>query len=115
MARGSRCTCDRTGDGSWIWRTKIWVTVDLRDPTRPQEVGRWWLPGTRKGDACLPGCLPPRHSPFDNGYRPHQIEIWPERADRAYVYIDGGGMIYANDRFTGGLYILRYTGQVPLD
>ena len=50
---------------------QIWVTVDLRDPTRPQEVGRWWLPGTRKGDACLPGCLPPRHSPFDNGYRPH--------------------------------------------
>jgi len=74
---------------------QIWVTVDLRDPTRPQEVGRWWLPGTRKGDACLPGCLPPRHSPFDNGYRPHQIEIWPERADRAYVaYIDGGGMIF---------------------
>ena len=24
-------------------------------------------------------------------------------------------VIYANDRFTGGLYILRYTGAVPLD
>jgi hypothetical protein len=74
---------------------QIWVTVDLRNPREPREVGRWWLPGTRKGDGCLPGCLPPRHSPYDNGYRPHQIEIWPDRADRAYVaYIDGGGMIF---------------------
>jgi hypothetical protein len=24
-------------------------------------------------------------------------------------------LIYANDRFTGGLYILRYTGNVPMD
>lgn len=73
---------------------QIWVTVDLRDPRRPREVGRWWLPGTRKGDRCLPGCLPRRHAPFDNGYRAHQIEIWPDRPDRAYVaYIDGGAMI----------------------
>jgi len=83
------------------------VRVDLRDPQRPQGVGRWWLPDTRKGDAYLPGCLPRRHSPFDNGYRPHQIELWPERADRAYVvYIDGGGMII-------GTRMLRRT--VPLD
>ena len=64
-------------------------------PRRPREVGRWWLPGTRKGDRCLPGCLPPRHAPFDNGYRSHQVEIWPDHADRAYVaYIDGGAMIF---------------------
>ena len=25
------------------------------------------------------------------------------------------GLIYANDRFTGGLYILRYTGETPLE
>src|SRR5262245_26294526 len=74
---------------------QIWVTVDLRNPRQPREVGRWWLPGTRKGDACLPGCLPPRHKPFDDGYRPHQIEIWPDRPERAYVaYIDGGAMIF---------------------
>jgi len=72
---------------------QIWVTVDLRDPRRPREVGRWWLPGTRKGD--LPGCLPPRKVPFDDGYRPHQVEIWPDHANRAYVaYIDGGAMIF---------------------
>ena len=74
---------------------QIWVVVDLRDPRRPREVGRWWLPGTRTGDRCLPGCLPPRHAPFDDGYRPHQVEIWPDHADRAYVaYIDGGAMIF---------------------
>ncbi|HEY7188930.1 MAG TPA: hypothetical protein VH436_20375, partial [Vicinamibacterales bacterium] len=33
---------------------QFWVTVDLRDPRQPREVGRWWLPGTRKGDRCLP-------------------------------------------------------------
>jgi len=74
---------------------QIWVTVDLRDPRRPREVGRWWLPGTRQGDRCLPACLPKRHTPFDDGYRPHQIEIWPDHPDRAYVaYIDGGAMIF---------------------
>jgi hypothetical protein len=30
------------------------------------------------------------------------------------VYVDERGLIYANDRFTGGLYILEYTGSVPL-
>jgi hypothetical protein len=25
------------------------------------------------------------------------------------------GLIYANDRFLGGLYILKYTGKTPLD
>ena len=45
----------------------------------------------------VPARLPARRvtQPFDNGYRPHQIEIWPDRPDRAYVaYIDGGGMIF---------------------
>jgi hypothetical protein len=74
---------------------QIWVVVDLRNPRQPREVGRWWLPGTRKGDRCLPACLPPRHAPLDDGYRPHQIEIWPDHAERAYVaYIDGGAMIF---------------------
>jgi hypothetical protein len=30
------------------------------------------------------------------------------------VYVDEKGLIYANDRVTGGLYILEYTGTVPL-
>ena len=97
---------------------QIWVTVDLRDPRRPKEVGRWWLPGTRRGDRCLPGCLPKRHVPFDDGYRPHQIEIWPDHPDRAYVaYIDGGAMIFDISglaqvrRGTASRYTPRLIGQ----
>ena len=31
------------------------------------------------------------------------------------VYVDENGLIYANDRLAGGLYIIRYTGSVPLN
>jgi hypothetical protein len=73
---------------------QFYMVVDLRDPRDPHEVGRWWYPGTRKGDACLPECLPPRHPKFDSGYRPHQTEVWPDHPDRAYVaYIEGGAFV----------------------
>ncbi|MBZ5698461.1 MAG: hypothetical protein LAN18_07925 [Acidobacteriia bacterium] len=73
---------------------QFYVIVDLRDPRHPKEVGRWWYPGTHKDDACLPGCLPPRHAKFDDAYRPHNIEVFADRPDRAYVgYIDGGALI----------------------
>ncbi len=72
---------------------QFYMVVDVRDPRRPKEVGRWWLPGTRQGDACLPVCQPARHS-IDDGYRAHNIGVWPERPDRAYLgYIDGGAII----------------------
>jgi hypothetical protein len=72
---------------------QFYMTVDVRNPRKPHEVGRWWLPGTRTGDACLPGCLPKRQK-LDDGYRAHSIEIYPQRTDRAYVgYIDGGMLI----------------------
>jgi hypothetical protein len=73
---------------------QFYMILDLRDPRQPREVGRWWYPGTRKGDTCLPDCLPKRHPRFDDGYRPHQTEVWPDHPDRAYVaYIDGGAFI----------------------
>jgi len=31
------------------------------------------------------------------------------------LIVGNDGLIYANDRFTGGLYILQYTGKTPLD
>ncbi len=32
----------------------IFVIVDLSDPTRPVEVGRWWLPGMNRADGETP-------------------------------------------------------------
>jgi hypothetical protein len=65
--------------------------VDVRQPTRPAEVGRWWLPGTRDGDTEPP---PPRHPAFDSGYRAHNTNVYPKRPDRAWVgYLDGGAII----------------------
>lgn len=71
--------------------------IDVRDPTKPSEVGRWWLPGTRDGDAEP---LPPRIYPDavddprgrDN-FRVHNSNVYPERPDRAYLgYLDGGAI-----------------------
>ena len=70
---------------------QFYQIIDVRNPSRPVEVGRWWYPGTRKGDSEAP---PPRHPKFDGGYRPHNTNVYPQRPDRAYVgYIDGGAWI----------------------
>jgi len=70
---------------------QFYQIIDVRNPAKPVEVGRWWLPGTRKGDAEPP---PPRHPRFDGGYRPHNTNVYPQRPDRAYIgYIDGGTII----------------------
>jgi hypothetical protein len=65
--------------------------VDVREPARPREVGRWWLPGTRDGDPEPP---PPRHPAFDTGFRAHNTNVYPRRPDRAWIgYIDGGAIV----------------------
>lgn len=65
--------------------------IDVRNPVKPVELGRWWVPGTREGDDAPP---PPRHPQFDTGIRAHNTNIYPERPDRAYVgMIDGGAWI----------------------
>jgi len=62
--------------------------IDVRNPSKPVEAGRWWMPGTRKGDAAPP---PKRHPKYDFGFRAHNTNVYPQRPDRAYVaYLDGG-------------------------
>lgn len=64
--------------------------IDVRNPTKPVEAGRWWLPGTRVGDAAPP---PRRHTGNipDSGFRAHNTNVYPQRPDRAYLgYLDGG-------------------------
>jgi len=61
--------------------------IDVRNPSKPVEVGRWWMPGTMKGDSAAP---PPRHA-LDKGYRAHNTNVYKQRPDRMYLcYIDGG-------------------------
>jgi hypothetical protein len=63
---------------------------DVRHPSKPVEVGRWWMPGTREGDGVAP---PPRHA-LDKGYRAHNTNVYPQKPDRCYLgYIDGGMFI----------------------
>jgi hypothetical protein len=70
---------------------QVVVIVDVADPSIPREIGRWWLPGTRRGDPAPP---PTRHPVHDEGFRPHNVTVLPERPDRAYVaYADAGVII----------------------
>ncbi len=65
--------------------------VDVRNPSKPVEAGRWWLPGTREGDSEP---APQRLVAHDSGFRAHNTNVFPQRPDRAYVgYIDGGAVI----------------------
>ena len=70
---------------------RFYMIVDVADPEHPQEAGRWWLPGIRKGDVEPP---PERHTTIDSGFRVHNANVYSERPDRAYVgYLDGGSII----------------------
>jgi hypothetical protein len=63
---------------------------DVRNPTKPTEVGRWWLPGTREGD----NVAPPVRGKLDKGNRAHNTNVYPQRPDRMYLgYIDAGMFI----------------------
>jgi hypothetical protein len=86
--------------------------IDVRKPAQPQEVGRWWLPGTRDGDdAPPPERLPAK---FDAGFRAHNTNVYPERPDRCYLaYIDGGIMVLdISDRARPKL-VSRWTNSPP--
>lgn len=80
--------------------------VDISDPTAPIEAGRWWMPGTSAADKVTP---PIRRTDHDGGFRAHNINVYKERPDRAYVaYLDGGVYILdivdkSNPRVVGHL------------
>ncbi len=77
---------------------QFYQIIDVRDPARPKEAGRWWYPGTREGDAAEP---PKRLNPIGldvvlggDAFRLHNANVYPERPDRAYIgYIDGGAFV----------------------
>jgi hypothetical protein len=66
---------------------QIYVSLDLKNPARPREVGRWWWPGTRVGDKEPL----PEPNQQDEGCRAHNTDVYPGRPDRLYIgYIDCG-------------------------
>jgi len=68
---------------------QFYQAIDVSNPSKPQEIGRWWLPGQMQGDNEAP---PKRHpAENDSGFRPHNTNVYPERPDRVYMgYLDGG-------------------------
>ena len=107
--------------------------IDVADPSRASEVGRWWMPGTQvsdegpsplrphqriaraRGTTLTPEQLATRRvdhggvTSWDFGIRVHNICVLPERPDRAYVAsTSGGAFIFdvadrANPRVVGEL------------
>jgi hypothetical protein len=74
---------------------QCYMIVDVRNPSKPVEAGRWWAPGTREGDSAPS----PRRTEGDcevgiSGFRAHNTNVFPDRPDRAYVgYLDYGAVI----------------------
>src|SRR6202008_2082479 len=63
---------------------------DVRTPSKPLEVGRWWLPGPRRGASPPPPAPHPKPL-LDRGNRAHNTNVYPQRPDRCYLgYIDAG-------------------------
>jgi hypothetical protein len=84
--------------------------IDVRNPSRPTEIGRWHLPGTKQGDNVRP---PPRH-PLDKGHRAHNTNVYPQRPDRLYLaYIDGGMFILDIADKTSPKMISSWTNSPP--
>lgn len=70
---------------------QFYMIVEMKNSTRPREVGRWWLPGTREEDEAPP---PVRHPRFDSGYRVHNANVYPRRPHRAYAgWLDAGFIV----------------------
>jgi hypothetical protein len=84
MAAGSADFVPRHPNDDQFYRI-----VDVRNPAKPEEVGRWWLPGTHEGDEAPP---PVRHEPrWDGGFRAHNTNVYARRPDRCYLgYLDAG-------------------------
>jgi hypothetical protein len=59
----------------------IAMILDLKDPTRPEEVGRWWMPGQRTGG----GETPSWHATAHRCHHPIR------RGDRLYISYWHGG------------------------
>jgi hypothetical protein len=85
--------------GAWQDDTLIYATYwsagvrvfDTTNPYQPREVGYY---------------VPPTPVPQPGGEPHAAIQIND-------IFVDASGLIYATDRYNGGLYVLEYTGERP--
>jgi hypothetical protein len=63
---------------------RIWMIVDVSDPTHPTEVGRWWWPGMWEAGGEVPDW------PQDEDRIAHHAMVW---GDRAYLGMWDSGMV----------------------
>jgi hypothetical protein len=61
---------------------RIWVIVDLEDPTAPKAVGKWWWPGQYEGEEPT--------WPEGKRYAAHHALV---EGDRAYLGYNDAGMV----------------------
>ena len=81
------------------YRGRIPMIFDLNDPTRPTEVGRWWMPGQWIGGGETPtweGTAHQCHHPIRYGDRLY-VSYW----HGGFVILDIADM--SNPKFIGGL------------
>ncbi len=70
------------------------VIVDLSEPTRPCEVGRWWFPGQHTAGGETPGWTPTQSHAGAPGAKRYALHHPLIRGDRAYCgYWDAGLVI----------------------
>jgi len=114
--------------------------LDVSDPSRPAESGRWWHPGVCEGDEAPPPLRPAQRlaasrgvgltseqraarradiggeSAWDFGFRVHNITVLPEQPDRAFVACTSGGghILDISDRSRPTpVGSLQYSGPLP--
>ncbi|MCL2584929.1 MAG: hypothetical protein FWE35_21010 [Streptosporangiales bacterium] len=64
------------------FRDRIWIVLDLADPSRPAEAARWWWPGQREDETP--------DWPAGRRYAAHHGLV---SGDRAYLGYDDAGMV----------------------
>jgi hypothetical protein len=89
--------------------------IDIANPTRPVEVGRWWLPGVEENDSEPPVTRHPKAS-ADLGFRAHNTNVYPQRPDRAYLgYLDAGVIILDISDMSKPKMVSRWDNSPPFD
>jgi hypothetical protein len=72
------------------------VIVDLSEPARPCEVGRWWFPGQHTGDGETPSWTPTQSHGGAPGARRYALHHPLIRGDRAYCGYWDAGLVILN-------------------